>query len=158
MKTMTTACVKSAPKFVDATHVLVTKEFAKRAMIYGTAEYKLWRELLAENAGAEMVTKTIKKNPNRMIDTKNMTYENMAAFIRAQDNATVLMKEFKKEVALSQIQTSPYRHVLAWFIKKFENYASYKSYFAEIAEKNAKEKDIFRTVKFDVSIEDSDAE
>lgn len=35
----------SAPRFVNATHVQVTKAFAKNAMIFGTPEYKLWREI-----------------------------------------------------------------------------------------------------------------
>ena len=33
---------KNAPRFVDDTHVLVTKEFAKNARIFGTPEYKMW--------------------------------------------------------------------------------------------------------------------
>ena len=55
--------VNFAPRFVDDNHVLVTKEFAKNARIFGTAEYKLWREIRQDCPNAEMVTKTIKKNP-----------------------------------------------------------------------------------------------
>ena len=36
---------KNAPKFVDDNHVLVTKEFAKNARIFGTPEYKMWKEI-----------------------------------------------------------------------------------------------------------------
>ena len=39
---------KNAPKFVDDTHVQVTKEFAKNARIFGTAEYKLWKAIKAD--------------------------------------------------------------------------------------------------------------
>ena len=39
--------------------------------------------------GAEMVTKTIKKNPDKKTSTKNMTYENMAIYIREQENAAI---------------------------------------------------------------------
>ena len=72
MKT-TAMMKKNAPKFVDDTHVLVTKEFAKNARIFGTPEYKLWREIKQDCAAAEMVTKTIKKNTNKRTATKNMT-------------------------------------------------------------------------------------
>ena len=48
-----------------------------------------------------MVTKTIKKNPNKKNDTKNMTYERMAIYIREQDEAATLMVEFKKQIALA---------------------------------------------------------
>ena len=144
---MKTTVKKNAPKFIDDNHVLVTKEFAKNARIFGTPEYKLWREIKRDCPEAEMVTKTIKKNPNKNISTKNMTYERMAIYIREQDNAETLMIEFKKQISLSKIQTNPYRCVLAWFIQKFENYDSYKNFFAEEAKKQAQEKDIFTVVK-----------
>ena len=105
--------MKNAPRFVDETHVLVTKMFAKNARIFGTAEYKMWKEIRLDCPNAEMVTKTIKKNPNKKVDTKNMTYENMVKFIREQDNAEELLKEMKKQIALSKVQTNPYRFVLA---------------------------------------------
>ena len=76
-----------------------------------------------------------------------MTYERMAMYIRAQDNAATLMVEFKKQIALSKVQTNPYRSVLAWFIQKFEGYDDYKSFFAAEAEKKAQAEDIFTVVK-----------
>ena len=104
---MTAMAKKSAPKFIDDTHVLVTKEFAKNARIFGTPEYKLWREIKKDCEDAEMVTKTIKKNTNKNTSTKNMTYERMAIYIRQQDNAETLMIELKKQISLSKIQTNP---------------------------------------------------
>lgn len=135
--------MKNAPRFIDDNHVLVTKMFAKNARIFGTPEYKIWKEIRLDCPNAEMVTKTIKKNPNKRVDTKNMTYENMALFIREQKEAEVLMVEFKKQIALSKVQTNPYRSVLAWFRKKFEGYDDYKSFFAAEAEKKAQAEDIF---------------
>ena len=138
---------KKAPKFVDDTHVQVTKEFAKNARIFGTPEYKLWREIRKDCPEAEMVLKSIKKNPDKKNDTKNMTYERMAIYIREQDNAETLMIEFKKQISLSKVQTNPYRCVLAWFKQTFQNYDSYKAFFAEEAKKKAQEQDIFTVVK-----------
>ena len=143
MKKITTAAKKSAPKFVGENRVQVTREFAKNAMIFGTPEYKLWREIKADYPDAQMELKTIKKNPNKRNDTKNMTYERMAIYIREQDNAATLMVEFKKQIAISKVQTNPYRSVLAWFIQKFEGYDSYKSFFAAEAEKKAQAEDLF---------------
>ena len=149
---------KNAPKFVDDTHVQVTKEFAKNARIFGTPEYKLWREIRKDCPEAEMVLKSIKKNPNKKNDTKNMTYERMAIYIREQDDAATLMVEFKKQISLSKVQTNPYRCVLAWFIQKFENYDDYKIFFAEEAKKKAQEKDIFTVVKSTATIVDEAAD
>ena len=143
MKKITAAAKKSAPKFINDTDVQVTREFAKNAMIFGTAEYKLWREIKADCPDAQMVQKTIKKNPGKRPSTKNMTYERMAIYIREQNNAATLMVEFKKQIAISKVQTNPYRSVLAWFVQKFEGYDSYKSFFAVEAEKKAQADDIF---------------
>ena len=143
MKKITAAAKKSAPKFVNDTDVQVTREFAKKAMIFGTAEYKLWREIKKDCPDAVMVLKTIKKNPSKRTSTKNMTYEHMAIYIRQQEDAENLMTEFKKQIAISKVQTNPYRSVLAWFIQKFEGYDSYKSFFATEAEKKAEAEDLF---------------
>ena len=121
--------VKSAPRFVNDTQVMVTKEFAKNAIIFGTAEYKLWKEIRLDCPNAEMITKTIKRNPSKKVDTRNMTYANMEAYIKQQDDAEALLAEFKKQIKMSKVQTNPYRYVLAWFMQKFQNYDSYKSYF-----------------------------
>ena len=153
---MNVAAKKSAPKFIDDTHVQVTREFAKNARIFGTPEYKMWKAIKEDCEDATMVTKDIKKNPNKHTSTKNMTYERMAIYIREQDNAVILMAEFKKQIALSKVQTNPYRCVLAWFIQKFENYDSYKAFFAEEAKKKAQEKDIFTVVKSSAVIVDED--
>ena len=143
MKKITAAAKKSAPKFINDTDVQVTREFAKNARIFGTPEYKLWREIKKDCPDAVMVLKTIKKNPSKRTATKNMTYERMAIYIREQDDAATLMVEFKKQIAISKVQTNPYRSVLAWFIQKFEGYDSYKSFFATEAEKKAEAEDLF---------------
>jgi hypothetical protein len=147
-----------APRFINDTQVAVTKQFAKNARIFGTAEYKVWKEIKADCPTAEMVTKNIKKNPNKKNDTKNMTYERMAIFIREQDNAAALMVEFKKHIALSQVQTNPYRSVLAWFKKTFTDYDEYKEFFEAEAKKEAKKKDIFALVESSVVITTEDSE
>ena len=144
--------MKNAPRFIDDNHVLVTKMFAKNARIFGTPEYKMWKEIRLDCPNAEMVTKTIKKNPNKKNDTKNMTYERMAIYIREQDEAATLMVEFKKQIALSKVQTNPYRCVLAWFKQTFEEYDNYKAFFAAEAKKQAQEKDIFTLVKTSATI------
>jgi hypothetical protein len=146
-----------APRFINDTQVAVTKQFAKNARIFGTAEYKVWKEIKADCPTAEMVTKNIKKNPNKKNDTKNMTYERMAIYIREQDEAATLMVEFKKQIALSKVQTNPYRCVLAWFVQKFKDYDDYKNFFAEEAKKQAQEKDIFTLVKSSAVIDGEDS-
>ncbi len=127
---------KNAIKIMDNNEAQVSKTFAKNAKIYGSEEYRMWREFLAENPGYTMTTKTIKKNPDKKT-YKNLTYKNMRDFIRENDNEQKeLEKEFDKEIRMSKIQSNPYRAVLAWFLQKFKDYDSYKKFFKELEEKN----------------------
>ena len=140
---------------IDETHVQVTKAFAKNARIFGTTEYKTWRAVLKDLPGAEMVTKTIKKNRNKTVDTRNRTYEHMAMYIRQQDNAAELMVTFEKTVMKSKVQNNPYRYVLAWFMNEFSNANEYKTYFKTLADNAKKQKSIFTVVQSDVEISEN---
>ena len=133
--------MKNAITYMNDTQAQVTKAFAKNAQIFGTEEFKLWREYKALYPDAVMVCKTIKKAANKKTTTKNMTYENMAAYIKTQDNAIVLMAEFRREREKSKISANPYRSVLAWFKQKFTDINSYMDFFAELAEKEAEERE-----------------
>ena len=124
---------KNTIRYIDEKTAQVTKAFQKNSSIFGTDEFKLWREYKAMFPEAVMVTKTIKKNPNKLNITKNMTYENMAAFIREQDDAAEVMKEFQKQINLSKVKANPYRAVLAWFKKKYPDVNDYMNYFEELA-------------------------
>lgn len=128
---------KTMIKIMENNEAQVSKTFAKNARIFGTDEYKIWREFKAENPEYVMTVKTIKKNPYKETN-KNLTYENMRLYISVQENAEDLLAEFERELIISKIQTNPYRSVLAWFKQKFKGYDSYKNFFKEIEEqKNA---------------------
>ena len=129
-------------KYVDDSTALVTKDFAKKASYFGTPEFKLWREYKAQFSDAKMVTKTIKRNPEKRTN-RNLTYENMAAYIRTQDNAKKLMLEFELAVKRSKVQSNPYRCVLAWFEQTFEGYDSYKAYFDSLSQEKKTKDNIF---------------
>lgn len=138
-----TTSKKNSIRYISDTEAQVTKSFAKNASIFGTEEFKLWREYLAYFPSAKMVTKTIKKNPDKETATKNMTYENMAAYIREQDDSEADMKEFKKEIQLSKVKANPYRAVLAWFKKKYPDVNDYMDYFEKLAKEKAEQESIF---------------
>lgn len=146
---------KSTPVFVDDNCVQVTKEFAKNARIFGTPEYKIWREIKKDVPDAQMVTKTIKRNPGKTVDTRNMTYKHMAMYIRSLDNAETLMVTFEKTIQKSKVQNNPYRYVLGWFLNQFPNANEYKAYFEKLAANAKQEKSIFTVVKTTAQIVDN---
>ncbi len=131
---------KMVIKMISETEAQVTKAFAKNAVIFGTEEYKLWREYRKDFPDAKMVTKTIKKNPEKKT-YRNLTYKNMELFISVQpkkedENGNVIdyRKEFERQKLMAKIQANPYKAVLAWFLATFENYSTYKAFFEKLEE------------------------
>ena len=120
--------MKNAIIYINDTEAQVTKAFAKQARIFGTSEYKLWKEYRKDFPEAQMVTKTIKKNASKRT-YKNLTYANMERFLKSQNNADQLLKEFKVKKEAAAIQQNPYRAVLAWFLQTFPDYDNYKAFF-----------------------------
>jgi len=136
MKKTTSA---SVIRYINDTTAQVTKAFEKKACIFGTEEFKLWREYKKEFPEAKMVTKTIKKNEDQK-RRRNKTFENMEAYIATQPNAEDLKKEFETIKQRSQIQKSPYQYVLSWFEAKFDGYNDLDQFMAEKeAERKTKE-------------------
>ena len=131
--------MKKSIVYMSDDQAMVTKAFMKQAAIFGTEEFKLWREYKKEFPKAQMVTKSIKKNPNQK-NRRNMTFENLEAYIATQPDAKALKKEFETIKQRSQIQKSPYQYVLSWFEAKFEGYNDLKQFMAEKeTERKAKE-------------------
>lgn len=136
MKKTTSA---SVIRYIDDTTAQVTKAFEKKACIFGTEEFKLWREYKAMFRNAKMVTKSINKNPNQK-NRRNMTFKNMEEYIQTQPNAKELEEEFKTIKKRSKIQKSPYQYVLSWFEAKFEGFNDLDQFMAQKeAERKAKE-------------------
>ena len=120
--------MKNTIIYINDTEAQVTKAFAKQARIFGTPEYKLWKEYRKDFPEAQMVTKTIKKNASKRT-YKNLTYVNMERFLKSQNNADQLLREFMVKKEAAAIQQNPYRAVLAWFLQTFPDYDNYKAFF-----------------------------
>lgn len=136
MKKTTSA---SVIRYIDETTAQVTKAFEKKACIFGTEEFKLWREYKKEFPNAKMVTKSINKNPNQKTH-RNMTFKNMEEYIKTQPNAKELEEEFKTTKQRSKIQKSPYQYVLSWFEAQFEGFNDLDQFMVQKeAERKAKE-------------------
>ena len=134
-KTNTTSIIR----YIDEKTAQVTKAFEKKACIFGTDEFKLWREYKAIFPDAQMTTKSIKKNPDQKT-RRNMTFANMKEFIKTQPNAKELMAEYETIQKRSKIQKSPYQYVLSWFEGKFEGFNDLEQFKAKKeAERSASE-------------------
>lgn len=119
--------MKNGITYINAEEARVTKAFMKQACIFGTEEFKLWREYLAIYPNAKMVTKTIKKNPDKKT-TRNKKYANMEEFIKTLSNSEELMKEFRVVKQRSKVKPHPYGFVLEWFETNVEPLGDFTAY------------------------------
>ena len=124
--------------YVNDTTAQVTKSFQKNACIFGTEEFKLWREYLTYFPNAKMQTKSIKKNPDKKT-RRNLTFANMVEYMKTQENCEDLLAEFETMKSRSKVQASPYQYVLSWFEAKFEGYNDLKQFMAQKEEERSNE-------------------
>lgn len=118
---------------------LVTKAFEKQARIFGTPEYKMWKQFEAENKGAKMEIRVVKKNTQSEKYCKNLTYKNMREHIETfekEDKEKKLMEEFETILILSKVQVNPYKYVVNWFKATFPNYKEIQKSFNKEVENN----------------------
>lgn len=126
-------------RYISENEAQVTKVFEKNAAIFGTDEFKLWREYKAQFPNAKMVTKSIKKSEKKKT-RRNMKFANMELFMATQKNSAELLEEFETVKKRSKVQTCPYQYVLEWFEEKFEGYDDLGQFLAEKeAERASKE-------------------
>ena len=127
-------------RYIDDNTAQVTKAFEKKACIFGTDEFKMWREYKAMFPKAVMTTKSIKKNPNQKT-RRNLTFKNMVEYINTYPEAEAkkLMEEYETIQKRSKVQASPYQYVLSWFEGKFEGYNDLKQFMAQKEEERSAE-------------------
>ena len=150
MATTTTPTRKNVIRYINDTEAQVTKAFEKKASIFGTEEFNLWREYKVVFPKAQMTTKTIKKSEKQK-KRRNRTYENMEAYIDTLVDETVrkaFKDEFEATKKRSKIQTSPYQYVLEWFEAKFDGYDDLEQFMSQ-KEEERKQKEAERKAKED---------
>lgn len=131
--------MKKSIVYVSETETQVTKAFQKQARIFGTEEFKLWREYLDVFPNAKMTTKSIKKNPDRKTN-RNLTYQNMEKFLRTLPDSEALLLEFETVKIRSCVKSNPYHFTLEWFEAKVSRHESYNSFMEDAeADRQAKE-------------------
>lgn len=95
----------------DAATLVMTKAFAHKAGMYGTAEYKTVMAIRKDMPEIKMVVESKAKGGN----DRGMTYKNMRTVISQFTDSEKRMVEFDRICALSKIQPSPYAYVKKWF-------------------------------------------
>lgn len=118
--------------FTSTTTATASKSFLKKAMIYGTDEYKILRSFRLENPEVKVVAREIKKHEGKD-SYKNLTYANMESYMNNLDNGAELIAEFNRQKEMACIAKNKYRYMLNWFRSAcFESEAEFAAYRADM--------------------------
>ena len=112
--------------------LVITAAFAKAIQDINSAEYALYTQLMADIPNLEVIRKTHKTPTKYQTKTgekfncnqfKNLTFDNMKAFIAGLPNSEEIMKSygFLRDCGVLP-QTSRYTVVRKWFIAQFPEF------------------------------------
>ena len=98
---------------VNTKTLYMTKAFERKALQYGSEEFKLAKEL--RKMFPDIKTE-IKVRPSK---AKPLTYKQMEAFIALLPTAQEDLKEMERQRKMSVAYKSPFRYMEKWFEKKY---------------------------------------
>lgn len=111
---------------------IVSKEFKRKASVFGTEEFYKLRDFIKNNEGVEIKVGAITSNANKKT-RKFMSISNMREYVSNKDNT--LSEEFERQVYLSkQKGKGAYHYVVKWFENKFTDEEDYLAFFGKLAE------------------------
>lgn len=94
--------------------IVITKAFEKKANVFGSAEYEELSKAIEKHPLFKIEVRTITKHDNK-VSYKNLTYDNMVAYINEQPKASELLAEFERQKRMSVIAKNKYRYIVNWF-------------------------------------------
>ena len=101
----------------------ITKTFADKLSDPSSDEYKLFREIKADNPSLAVRKRTHKTSRGYVNQYKKLTYANMEAFIELLPQADELMRVYNfLRASADKMCGSPYKAVRTWFVEQFPLY------------------------------------
>lgn len=102
--------------------IIVTKKYYKAAGILNSPEYKELMDIKAKHPDYTIRLREIQKKANKK-SYRNLTYENMKAFIMAKETdekvRAMRLKQFDTTMELAKVQRGKYAYMKNWFLKLY---------------------------------------
>lgn len=121
---MATSIVASALRangyYLDAFNniLYMTAPFEKKSNIYGTPEYKLVCNIMAQYPDVQI---SIQKKSRK----QTLRYDMMREFINIMPDSEKMLKEFERIQLMSHAYSSAYKYVENWFFKTYPHYGEF---------------------------------
>ena len=105
--------------------IILTRDFAKKACIADTDEYKLLIKLRTDNPGYDIIQRTITKKEGKR---KPPSYKQMIKYITCVENSDFYMARFEAVREEAASKNGSYARILKWFRQTFPNFYSMPEY------------------------------
>lgn len=105
--------------------IILTRDFAKKASIPGTDEYRTFLSLRRDNPEYEVLQRTITKKEGKR---KPPSYKQMKKYISCVENSDYYMARFEAMRAEAASKNGSYARVLKWFRQTFPNFYAMPEY------------------------------
>ena len=102
--------------------IVITRDFARRASIVGTPEFKRLSELCNAYPSLTVITRTARKGASK-ISTKGLTMAFMENFITHRYPVDVEL--YQRQAEVSKTFKSPYMYLRKWFVERYPEWAKY---------------------------------
>ena len=106
-------------------------KFTKLAQIYGSSEYNLYRNLIADFPSFAIVVKSHRKTSAN--SKKRLTYADMECYMESFNESDILMEEFE---SIKKKYNGKYGYVLKWFYERFPYYGEVEARNYAITERH----------------------
>ena len=97
--------------------IVMDRTFAKNCTNTNSDEYAQLQSVRRDYPDFTVVTKTIKRNPEKET-YKGLTYEYMETYISLHGDNEI-MTEYKDKLLLAKCHSVRYPHIKKWFLEKF---------------------------------------
>ena len=105
--------------------IILTRDFAKKASIPGTDEYRTFLTLRRDNPEYEVIQRTIAKKEGKR---KPPSYKQMKKYISCVENSDYYMARFEAMCNEAASKNGSYTRVLKWFRQTFPNFYTMPEY------------------------------
>lgn len=102
--------------------IVVTKEFAKRANVIGSAEFNRLSDLCRAYPNFKVIARTATSSTTRP-SMKGLTKEFMEKHIQTLHNADWAL--YLRQQQISEAFKSPYMYIRKWFVERYPNWTEY---------------------------------
>lgn len=124
----------------DKNQLVMTRQFAQKCRNTQSPEYAQLQSVRRDYPGFAVITREIKKNPNKEC-YKGLTYQYMEDYIithESDENRKAVLNEFNEKRLISACHSKAFRYpvIKQWFLEKYPEVATFGRVADSVSQNN----------------------